>query len=306
MANTNGFSTVLIAGATGFVGEPIANAFLKSQPKWSVSILVSAAALNDPKKKATTDNYIALGATLVVGDINHPETYKDKLKGIDVIVSALGMPAAISSQTVLAHAAKEAGVKLFVPSEYGWNYDKVDVRSLVVKVQARREIEKIGLNHIYISTGAFYESLFGYPLWGNDLANKKVALWGDRSTKISTSPFWEVAEILPLVVNDPTVVNTDLAFGLTVTSGEIFDLALEAVGGKDHATISHYTPQLIEERIREHPDTSLPDELLLLLVNGSAYDSSSVDGSKYRNGKKFTTVQEFLPGFLAKLGLGGK
>lgn len=59
-----------------------------------------------------------------MGEVDKPETYQDKIKGLDVVVSALG-GRALESQIPLFHAAKHAGIKLVLPSEYGFDSTKV-------------------------------------------------------------------------------------------------------------------------------------------------------------------------------------
>ena len=47
-----------------------------------------------------------------------PSTLVDAFKGVEVVISTVGFTG-LESQKALARAAKEAGVKLFSPSDYG-------------------------------------------------------------------------------------------------------------------------------------------------------------------------------------------
>jgi uncharacterized protein YbjT (DUF2867 family) len=58
----------------------------------------------------------ALGATIVAVDYDSPSSLAEALKGVEVVVSALGGAGLRASQTPLANAAKKAGVQLFIPS----------------------------------------------------------------------------------------------------------------------------------------------------------------------------------------------
>ena len=51
-------------------------------------------------------------------DYSDPESIKNALSGVDVVVSTISGEA-LDVQGKIAEAAKEAGVKLFVPSEFG-------------------------------------------------------------------------------------------------------------------------------------------------------------------------------------------
>ncbi len=89
-------------------------------------MLVSPDTLKDPKKKQSYDEFTSKGARLITGDVENPETYEEKIKGIEVVVSAIS-GRAIKAQIPLIHAAKHAGVKLFLPSEYGFDSSTVYV-----------------------------------------------------------------------------------------------------------------------------------------------------------------------------------
>ena len=69
-------------------------------------------------------NYKGSGTTIdgdakvIPVDYSNKESIKSALTGVDVVISTI--PAtALGVQVVIAEAAKEAGVKLFVPSEFG-------------------------------------------------------------------------------------------------------------------------------------------------------------------------------------------
>ena len=51
-------------------------------------------------------------------DYSKDESIKNALTGVDVVISTVGI-AALDTQGKIAAAGKEAGVKLFVPSEFG-------------------------------------------------------------------------------------------------------------------------------------------------------------------------------------------
>jgi len=298
---SSNFKSILIVGSTGFVGERITRAFLSAHPKWEVAVLASEASQQDPSKKLLFEEYTSKGAKIITGDVTKPETYKGQIHH-DVVISTLGAPL-WNQQTELARASKEAGVKLFVPSEYGFNVARLrDSPLLQKKLQTRAELEKLAIPHLFVETGPFYEFLFGWKLWGNDLANKKVALIGDRSTKLTFAPFGEVAELLPIVVNDPNVINKAVYFGHTITTGELFDITVEALGGEKNVTTHHITHEELRKKIEAQPSTSIPEQLLEFMVNGSGYEPDAVDGSKY--GKVLSTPKQFITNFVKHLPAG--
>jgi len=274
------------------------------QKKWKVSIIVAADHLSDPKKKITFDSFVALGAELIIADLLKPETYENNLKGVDVVLSTLGIRT-INSQLVLAQAATKAGVKLFLPSEYGYDYDKLDVSDSsrnvhAPKIEQRRSIEKLGINHTYIVTGPFLEYIYGWLPWGFDLINKKASLYGEPSTKITASPFSSVAELIPEVVNDPASINATVSLGIQVTSADILAEAVATVGGTIETR--HQSHASISARIASagsNVGAVVPDILMLSFVTGQSYNVQASDGSRY--GRVFPSIGEFLPGFYREL-----
>jgi len=217
-----------------------------------------------------------------------------------VVVSVVGF-SVWSHQVELAKAAYAAGAKVFLPSEYGTDVDQFPENPIVkTKIDIRREIEKIGIGYIFLVTGPFYEFLFGWTGWGNDLLNHKIALLGDRNTKLTASSISDAVHLVPAVINDPSKLNKVVSFGYTITTGEIHDEAQKILGGKVTEDV-HLTEEVLKHKIETapNPGAAIPSILLQMLISGKAQEPDSVDGSKY--GRKLLTIHEFLPGFYEEL-----
>lgn len=101
-------------------------------------------------------------------------------------------------QIALAKAAKAAGVKLFLPSEFGFDHSN----ALYVRVchaaahwlsfrlqnpiyeekrKVRRVVEDLGLQYMYIIPGPFYEHLYAWPDWGIDVVCDMRWWWVELS-----------------------------------------------------------------------------------------------------------------------------
>lgn len=100
---------------------------------------------------------VGKGAKRVVVDYSSPSSLSSALSGTDVVVSTLGGgPEAFASQSALAKAAKEAGVQIFVPSEFGNPTDEVDHPLLAKKNDfKKRESKELGLPFAAFYTGPF-------------------------------------------------------------------------------------------------------------------------------------------------------
>jgi uncharacterized protein YbjT (DUF2867 family) len=79
------------------------------------------------------------------------------LKGIDVVVSTLSFPA-LQLQVPIAQAAKAAGVRLFVPSEFG--LETARSGAFAVKREVEEEIRALGLLTALFFTGGFSDYIW--------------------------------------------------------------------------------------------------------------------------------------------------
>jgi len=98
--------TVTVVGITGAVGPAIVKAL--SSHGFKVQALT---------RKRSTE---LLPAKIVEVDYQLPDSLRAALSGQDAVVSCIGdTPAAVQSQQALIEASIAAGVKRFIPSEFG-------------------------------------------------------------------------------------------------------------------------------------------------------------------------------------------
>ncbi|KAK4699740.1 DNA polymerase zeta, partial [Phenoliferia sp. Uapishka_3] len=174
------YTSFAIAG-TGGVGSHVIAA-LASQPNVSVVVLSRSASAHLP------DN-----TTLKTVDYSSYSTLVNALIGIQVVISTLNVEG-IASQYPLADAAKDAGVRLFVPSDFGSPTDGLVDGPRYAKVEFVKYLETLGLPYTRFYTGAFSDQLF--PLAGFDFANGKVRLIGAGDTPITFTTRPDVANFL--------------------------------------------------------------------------------------------------------------
>lgn len=93
-------------------------------------------------------------AKAVQVDYSDEESIKHALTGVDVVISTVPV-GVLDVQGKIAAAAKEAGVKLFVPSEFGGitKGDSENIRSVKAKVQG--QLRALGLPYAAFYTGPF-------------------------------------------------------------------------------------------------------------------------------------------------------
>jgi saccharopine dehydrogenase-like NADP-dependent oxidoreductase len=90
-------------------------------------------------------------------DYSNDESIKNALTGVDVVISTVAI-AVLNIQEKIAVAAKNAGVKLFVPSEFG-NITEGDTEGLHgTKAKFQGQLKALGLPYAAIYTGKFPDS----------------------------------------------------------------------------------------------------------------------------------------------------
>jgi uncharacterized protein YbjT (DUF2867 family) len=106
-------TTVLLAGATGMLGNRIADHLLE---QGDVDLRLLLRAPSPPGSKAASVNALTRrGATVVTGDVTDPASLDAATTDVDVVVSALqgGFDVIADGQIALAESAAHNGVRRF-------------------------------------------------------------------------------------------------------------------------------------------------------------------------------------------------
>ena len=107
----------------------------------------------DTKGSKTT---IEGDAKVIQVDYSNDESVKQALTGVDVVISTVATPA-LNAQVKIAAAAKEAGVKLFVPSEFGGDPEGSTDGVLGVKANILNQLKDLGIPYAAFYTGPFMD-----------------------------------------------------------------------------------------------------------------------------------------------------
>ncbi|KAF3798749.1 hypothetical protein GCG54_00008204 [Colletotrichum gloeosporioides] len=137
----------------------------------------------------------SLGANLAMVDYNDEKSIVKALVGQDAVVSALSREA-IPLQIPLIDAAATAGVKRFIPSEFGSNLQDPQIRKfpnykhkVQVEEYLEQEARSHGITYTYIYNNVFIDLSIetGVVL---DLKERKARLYngGERSVSMITMP----------------------------------------------------------------------------------------------------------------------
>jgi len=124
---------VAIVGASGALGVPVLNALVDSK-KFNVTVLTRTSSKGD----------FPASVKVVPVDYDSVESLTAALRGQDVVVSTVG-PTGLQGQSLVIDAAVAAGVKRFLPSEFGSNTDNPKSKTLPIfgyKVAIQEYIEE--------------------------------------------------------------------------------------------------------------------------------------------------------------------
>ena len=114
------------------------------------SVLSTPLAVDTKGSKTTVQG----DAKVVQVDYHNEASIKYALTGVDVVISTVPIPA-LDVQEKIAAAAKEVGVKLFVPSEYGGVSEGQTEGVSGAKANVQGQLKALGMPYAAFYTGPF-------------------------------------------------------------------------------------------------------------------------------------------------------
>ncbi|KDQ58343.1 hypothetical protein JAAARDRAFT_206289 [Jaapia argillacea MUCL 33604] len=190
------FKTFAVAGA-GNIGHYIIEELLKLKHIGTVSSVVVLTRESSAGTPSITE-LAKQGAKIAPVDYSTPSSLAKALDGIDVVISALGGVAS-ASEGPLIEEAKKAGVKLFVPSDYGIPTDRHTEGPFSRKVAVHKKLKEIDLPYSAFHNGPWSDWTFN-PYFGWDIPHKKVTISGDGDALISFTTRKDVARFISHVL----------------------------------------------------------------------------------------------------------
>jgi len=188
---------VIVIGASGRLGTYTLKALLSS---FNVSVL------SRPESKATFPANVTVHRTEYT-----VERLVPIFKGQDAVVSVVGS-FGIASQNVFVDAAVQAGVKRFIPSEYGCDTSNSRVLEIAPILKGKADVaaylkekQSSGLTWTSIITGPFFDlqpSLKGFL--GLDLAEHTAIVWDSGTHRWSGTTLSQIANAIVGVLSHPS------------------------------------------------------------------------------------------------------
>lgn len=218
------FKNVAITGASGSVGKVLLQALLDSG-KFNITVL----------KRSTSGATFPDKVKVIDVDFESVDSLTAALAGQDVLLSTVGTSGLGTEQKKLIDAAVAAGVKRFLPSEYGSDLDnelaaKLPVFAPKVDVQKylKEKAKTTPLTYTIVYSGPFFD-------WGLEhgfifkTAEYKPTLFDGGNTVFSTSTLDTIAKAVIAILSKPEETkNRAVRFqSAAISQNKLLELAKE-------------------------------------------------------------------------------
>jgi len=292
------FKTVMVFGATSHLGMLFVDELLRDST-------FTVMAFAKPKHKEHKEHgehllaYESREAKVIYGSLDDDDLI-DKLRGVDVIISCLSGPA-LKEQLKIVKAAKEAGVRRFIPSEYGVTAEIPENSSThpfwSVKAEVFNAIKDAGLEYTLFTNGVFVD-IEGLP-WSEPekiVEEDKIRVPGDGEALVSWTHRRDLAKFIVASLHKPEISkNRVLTFVGDVKSwNQILD-AMEAHSDKKVKRVYSTIEQLISLAAKPaHPRLSFFFNTQLAHATGSMYITRPLDNDEFPQVKVTTVNDHFV------------
>ncbi len=219
-------------------------------------------------KRKAVDALKEEGATLVEGTIEDTASVERACRGMDAVISCVNGPP-LSHQVALASAAKKAGARRFVPSEFGVDVILTPKGSCLLfdwKRDLHQPLQKTGIAVTYVYANGFF------PFWAASLGQlglqappeKEVEILGEGNVKMALLDMGDIAAYTVLMLDEPKTENREVSMlpvANLYTQAELISLCERLSGKKlQRRTLSAAT---VDRNIEEL--AAIPDKMAYLI-----------------------------------------
>ena len=284
--------TVLVSGATGSLGMQVCEVLAAAGR--DVRALVRSSA--DGAKLARLR---ALGAEIVVGDLEQPATLVPALEGVAFVVTTASAfpvdprPDAIErvdrdGSIALVDAAAAAGVERFVYTSFRPIPREFPFQDAKQAVEAR--LRTSGVEHAILQPGSFMDVWFS-PRLGFDVAGGSVVVYGDGTHPLTWISERDVASFAAWAIDADAARNASLDLGGPDALSQLDVVAIfERLAGKA-LTVTHVQIAELERRYAE-ATTPVERSLGAILLEVALGTVTDMAGLVAASGVRLTSVEQ--------------
>lgn len=234
---------VLIIGAGGNAGTPILKSLLETND-FNITVLTR------PQSKATFPSSV----NVVKSDYSI-ESFESAFQGQDAVIATVGN-GAFDHLKKIVDAAVRAGVKRFIPSEFGIDTKDPEVIEFLPAVfgSKRKVIEYLeskqdeGLSWTAVSTGAFLDWSLETGFLGIDIKSKTATIWDSGETVFTATNVAQIGKAVTRVLQKPEETANRYVYVSSVQTSqkEILD-SIERVTGEKWNVVNVNSESKIKE-----------------------------------------------------------
>jgi uncharacterized protein YbjT (DUF2867 family) len=296
-------TTALVAGATGDLGGRIVRELLLHDTRIRV--------LTRPDSRTAEDLYGSNERiTIVRASYDDRAALSSALSGAEVVVSAVSgtRSVIVDAQRALLHAAVEAGVSRFIPSDFSSDYRRIAVgsnRNFELRREFAADLDAAPLRVTSILNGAFMDMLTGQaPMIS--FTRRHVLFWSSPDQVLDFTTKDDVARITALVALDEQAPRVVEVAGDRVTARDVARILTNLTGTPFKVQWAGTTGALslmskTMRRLSRDDRTPFPAwqgmQYFVSMFSGQA-QLHHVDNSRYGQ-KDWTSVSDVLEAHLA-------
>jgi hypothetical protein len=214
------------------VGPLILQALQDAQPSFESIVVLTRSA----NAAAAAISVRAPNVRTCVVDYSSRESLLDAFRGVDAVISAIATQS-VELQIGIIDAAVEAGVKFFIPSEFGLanTHPKLrrDFPIFEDKIAIQDHLERLsrshGISYALIFVGLFLDwGMDGFVL---DVKNKRVGFWDDGERPVSMTTMASIGKAVLGVLEGRVEGKKEVRVkDINISQKRLYELALEVVG----------------------------------------------------------------------------
>lgn len=293
-------STVLVVGATGFLGMEICRQLLQANKKVRGLIRTSS---DENIVNALTD----MGVETITGDLKDPATLSEAFKNVSAVISTVSATRSRNEgdsiesvdeqgQLNAVQVAKENGIDHFVFISF--NKVKGDFPLQTAKRKVEEALKESGMTYTILQPTIFMEVWLS-PVLGFDFPNNKATIYGSGENKISWISLRDVAQFAVAALDNENAKNKSIELGgpEALSPAEVVKLFEEESG-------MTFEVQKVPEQALQQQKDGAPDSLS---KSFASLMLSYADGSEIPMNEtlekipvKLTSVKDYARQVLAK------
>jgi len=233
---------IIIAGAGGNVGVPILEECLKSSLRVSVLTRQGSTSIFPENVKVITSDY-------------SPTSLAHAFAGQDAVISILGLSAVGDPQYALVEAAVKAGVKRFLPSEFGLDNASAQLLDVLPPFRVRTELidtlkakQAAGspMEWTAFITGMFLDWGLRTGFLGVDVEQRTAEIWDDGDVPFTATNLAVVARTVVKLLTDAAAYKASR--NAYIYTGSVTTTQKELLAATEKATNAKFGVTRIESQ----------------------------------------------------------